>query len=168
MEDSLRRESECFWKGPKKENPPPSRIRKPARLLLFLGNGWSEAEHPRCWDTMGGREGIDDILFYFLRNTNWDDPFYSKSSSIASLSTQPRDLSTALLQRLNHFSLVLSSVIGLNVLRLSRLMPLSSSNPFHRFTANPAAIAAPSAVVSRIWGRSTSIPVVSHSFQLVY
>lgn len=150
-----------FLERTQKKHPPPSPIRKPARLLCFL----AMPGRKRNTRVAGIRwEGIDDIIFYFLRNTNWDDPFYSRPSSVASLSTQPRDLSTALLQRLNHFSLVPSSVIGLNVLRLSRLMPLSSSNSFHRFTANPAAIAAPSAVVSRIWGRSTSIPVVSHSF----
>ena len=165
MEDSLRREGECFRKEPN-PNPRHPGSESPRDYFCFLaiaGRKRNTRVAGIRWEG-GGREGIDDISFYFLRNTNWDDPFYSRPSSVASLSTQPRDLSTALLQRLNHFSLVPSSVIGLNVLRLSRLMPLSSSNSFHRFTANPAAIAAPSAVVSRIWGRSTSIPVVSHSF----
>lgn len=84
--------------------------------------------------------------------------FPHTSSSAASLSIHPRDLSTAFPQRLNHFSLVASSVVGLKILRLSRLMFFNSSNSFHTPTANPAAIAAPRAVVSRIWGRSTSIP----------
>ena len=161
-----------WWRIPCEEKVERTKKKTPAipdlkaRAITFVSWQW-EAEHPRCWNTTG--RGLMILHFIFFRNyTNWGDPFYSWSSSAASLSTQPRDLSTALLQRRNHSSLVPSSVIGLNVLRSSRLMPLSSSNSFHIFTANPAAIAAPSAVVSRIWGRSTSIPVVNHSFWLIY
>lgn len=79
----------------------------------------------------------------------------------SSPSSQPSAFLTALVHSSNFRLLVAASVCGENVLRPSLLTVSNSRTLLHTPTAKPAAIAAPNAVVSRINGRSTSMPMVS-------
>lgn len=83
------------------------------------------------------------------------------SVSISLVSSQPRDISTAFDHCLYIFALSSGEIFGVKVVRLARFMCFSSSNSFQMPTANPAAIAAPRAVVSCIDGRSTGIRMIS-------
>ena len=76
-------------------------------------------------------------------------------------SSQPLDISTALVHPLYIFALASLDISGLKIFRSDWLISFSSSNSFQTSTAKPAAMAAPRAVVSRITGRSTGIPVMS-------
>ena len=66
---------------------------------------------------------------------------------------------------LNIFSPTSLSTFGLKTMRSFWLISFNSSNSFHTSTANPAAMAAPRAVVSRMAGRSTGMPMI---FACVY
>src|ERR1700742_224629 len=87
--------------------------------------------------------------------------FINSYSSSSSSSIHPRDISTALAHFLYILSLCFFAICGLKKCLPSELISLSSSNDDHTLTANPAAMAAPSAVVSRILGRSTGICIIS-------
>ena len=76
-------------------------------------------------------------------------------------SSHPLDISTARSHLSNIFLLASLDICGLNMVWSWLLISFSSSNSFQTSTAKPAAMAAPSDVVSRIAGRSTGIPIRS-------
>lgn len=82
-------------------------------------------------------------------------------SVLYSESSHPLDISTARSHLSNIFRLASLDICGLNIVWSSLLISCSSSNSFQTSTAKPAAMAAPSDVVSRIAGRSTGIPMRS-------
>lgn len=94
---------------------------------------------------------------------SWPPSASSSSSSrpISPASSQPRLISTALVHCLYINALSWADRYGLKTLLLARFMCRSSSYVDQMPLANPAAMAAPRAVVSCIDGRSTGIWMIS-------
>lgn len=74
---------------------------------------------------------------------------------------QPLLIWTAFSQRPKRSEASSSEIWGLKMVRPSRLTSFNSSKLFQTPTAKPAAMAAPRAVVSRMPGRLTGMPMMS-------
>lgn len=106
------------------------------------------------------------------RQTVFSGPFLSTSPLLCSPlhpspplqslhHNHPRHIPTAFSHLANLSAATSFSICGLNSVRPTTLIFFSSSKFSHTPTANPAAMAAPSAVVSRICGRRIGIEVRS-------
>lgn len=102
-----------------------------------------------CLRSYAGLEHTSQQQQYFLQRES-----HSFASSSAS---QPLDMRTALSHLLNSFLLLSSSIFGSNVVWPAVFTSFNSSKLFQTPVAKPAAIAAPRAVVSLIFGRTTGI-----------
>lgn len=152
-------------------------------IMLWITNRYPSSESLEYCTTMTsalcrillgllGRMSTAYVLKHFGRGENArQDPAHTNarlknyglpdSDESGSDSTQPLHISTALVHSLYIFLLSAADFSGLKIVRLSRLISLSSWNSFQISTAKPAAIAAPNAVVSRMAGRSTGMPMMS-------